>query len=131
MVTRVIRAAAPTPLPQAPDVVLGVLNLHGEVIPVINLRKRFRLRERAVGCDDQFIIARTGTLTLGLAVDATEGVVEPSTGILDPAWIVSKTEQLAGVLRTAEGVVLIHDLEALLFPAEEAQIARALEQVQA
>ncbi|WP_328760422.1 chemotaxis protein CheW [Geomonas azotofigens] len=126
--TRVVRAAALTPLPHAPDIVLGILDLQGEVIPVINLRKRFRLPERGIGCDDQFVIARTGRLTLALHVDATEGVCEQAAGALLPAEeIVSGTEFLAGVTRTAEGLVLIHDLDTLLFPDEETQIRAALE----
>ncbi|WP_275423375.1 chemotaxis protein CheW [Geomonas subterranea] len=127
-VTRVIRAAALTPVPHAPDIVLGVLDLQGEVIPVINLRRRFRLPERNIGCEDQFVVARTGRLALALHVDATEGVCELAAGALLPADdIVPGTGYLAGVTRTADGLVLIHDLDTLLFPDEEAQIRAVLE----
>lgn len=129
-VTRVIRAAALTPLPQAPEIVLGILDLQGDVIPVINLRKRFRLPERAVCSEDQFVVARAGKLTLALAVDGTEGVVEQSDQeVIQPEAIIAGTEYLSGVTRTADGLVLIHDLENLLFPSEEELIAQALEQV--
>ncbi|WP_239027007.1 chemotaxis protein CheW [Geomonas oryzisoli] len=127
-ITRVIRAAALTPIPNAPDIVLGILDLQGDVIPVINLRKRFRLPERDIGCDDHFVVARTGRLALALHVDSTEGVCEQPAGGLVPADdIVMGTEFLAGVTRTAEGLVLIHDLDTLLFAEEEKQIRAALE----
>ncbi|QWV99717.1 chemotaxis protein CheW [Geomonas nitrogeniifigens] len=129
-VTRVIRAAALTPIPHAPDVVLGILDLQGEVIPVINLRKRFRLPERGIGCEDQFVVAHTGRLQLALHVDGTEGVLQQAAGSpVSADEIVAGTEFLAGVTRTAEGLVLIHDLDTLLFPDEEAQIRAALEKV--
>ncbi len=77
---------------------------------------------------DQFVIARTGRLTLALVVDGSEGVIEPpAAGILAADEIVAGAGFVAGVARTADGLVLIHDLDALLFPDEEAQIAAALE----
>ena len=125
-----IRAAALTRIPQAPDIVLGILDLHGDVIPVINLRKRFCLPVQAIGCDDQYVIARTGRLTMALPVDGTEGVIEQAAEALLPAEaIVAGSRYLAGVTRTADGLVLIHDLDTLLFPSEEQQICAALEKV--
>src|SRR5262245_7366526 len=55
-VDRVVSAVYVTPLPKASEVVLGIINIQGQVIPVINLRKRFRLSEREVEPSDQFII---------------------------------------------------------------------------
>lgn len=124
-----VRAAALTPLPKAPDVVLGILDLHGRVIPVINLRKRFQHPEKEISCEDQFVISRTGSLTVALAVDGTEGVMEQPLDVIEPDRIVAGTGYLSGVTRTAQGLVLIHDIEKLLFPSEETEIARALEQV--
>ncbi|WP_328746514.1 chemotaxis protein CheW [Geomonas anaerohicana] len=130
-VTRVIRAAALTTIPHAPDVVLGILDLQGEVIPVINLRRRFGLPERGIGCEDQFVVARTQKLALALHVDTTEVVCEQADGGVVPAdEIVAGTRFLAGVTRTADGLVLIHDLDTLLFPEEQAQITATLEQVE-
>lgn len=126
-VDRVVRAAALTPLPKAPDIVLGVLDLQGEIIPVINLRKRFRLPERPVGCDDHFLVARTRKFPVALAVDSTHEVVQlhPET-VVNPEAIVPGTGHISGVTRDADGLVLIHDLDTLLFPDEERQIEKAL-----
>lgn len=129
-VERVIRAAAITPLPQAPEIVLGILDLQGRIIPVINLRKRFRLPERPTQSDDQFVIARTGTLTLALVVDGTESVIEQADlAVIAPDEIVTGVGFLEGVTTTEQGLVLIHDLESLLFAAEEELLAQALVQV--
>lgn len=126
-VDRVVRAAALTPLPKAPDIVLGVLDLQGEIIPVINLRKRFRLPERPIGCDDHFLVARTRKFPVALAVDSTHEVVQlhPET-VVTPEAIVPGTGHICGVTRDADGLVLIHDLDTLLFPDEERQIEKAL-----
>jgi purine-binding chemotaxis protein CheW len=127
-VDSVVRAAAITPLPRAPEIVLGVLDLHGQVIPVINLRRRFRVPERELRTSDQFVIARAGLLTVALAVDGTEGVLEENAGsLIAPDDILTGTRYLEGVTRTGDGLVLIHDLSSLLFPDEELLLAQALE----
>ena len=125
-VERVIRAAATTPLPGAPEIVLGILDLQGRVIPVINLRKRFRVQERGVRSSDQFVVAVSGALTVALAVDGTDGVLEPGREMIDTEKIVAGMGFLEGVTRTEDGLVLIHDLERLLFAEEEELLARAL-----
>lgn len=126
-VIRVVRAAALTPLPKAPEIVLGILDLQGEIIPVINLRKRFRLPERPIGCDDQFLVVRTSNFPVALAVDNTQEVVQlDPDAVVEPEDIVRGTDYLSGVTRSEGGLVLIHDLDTLLFPDEEQQIAKAL-----
>jgi purine-binding chemotaxis protein CheW len=40
-VERIVRVVEVTPLPKAPEIVLGVVNVQGQIIPVINIRKRF------------------------------------------------------------------------------------------
>ncbi|HJV33944.1 chemotaxis protein CheW [Geomonas sp.] len=128
-VQRVVRAAAVTPLPKAPEIVLGVLDLQGQVVPVINLRRRFSLPEREIRSDDQLVVARAGALTVALAVDGTESVLEEGElELTSPEEIVAGTSFLEGVAATRQGLLLIHDLEALLFPAEESQLSKALEE---
>ena len=127
---RVVRAAAITALPEAPEIVLGILDLQGRIIPVINLRKRFRLTERETRSEDQFVIARTGTLTLALVVDSAQSVIDGAElTVTAPDEILTGMGYLEGVTRTEEGLVLIHDLETLLFASEEELLAQALDQV--
>ena len=127
-VERVVRAAAVSALPKAPAVVLGVLDLQGRVLPVINLRQRFRLPERGLRTSDQFVIARTRLVTVALAVDGVEAVVEASAeATIPPDDILAGTDYLEGVTRDADGLVLIHDLADLLFPEEELLLAHALQ----
>ena len=124
---RVVRAAAITPLPHAPEIVLGVLDLQGQVIPVIDLRRRFRLPLRPISTSDQYLVARANARTVALVVDGAESVLEcGDDAIIAPDDITAGTGFLEGVTRTADGLVLIHDLASLLFPEEEALLARAL-----
>jgi len=126
-VARVVRAAAITALPKAPEIALGVLDLQGEIIPVIDLRRRFRLPARELRCSDQFVIARANALTVALPVDGVESVLAGSDEpVIAPDAILGGTGLLEGVTRTEQGLVLIHDLAQLLFPEEETLLERAL-----
>src|SRR5688572_5800757 len=76
IVSRIVRAVEITPLPDAPAIVLGVINVEGEILPVFNLRGRFLLQEREVGPNDQFLIARAGRRKVALVMDEAQGVIE-------------------------------------------------------
>jgi len=122
VVERVIRAVEVTPLPSAPAIVLGVIDLEGLVLPVLNLRRRFNLPEREIHPDDQFLVARTSRRPVALFVDAVEAVIEhPEFGTIGAAEIVPGVEQIRGVIQLEEGLVLIHDLEKFL-SLEEARL---------
>ena len=77
-VEKIVLMVETTPLPKAPEIVLGVVNIQGRVIPVVNVRKRFRLPERELNLRDQLIIAHTSRRTVALIVDSVSSVVECS-----------------------------------------------------
>jgi purine-binding chemotaxis protein CheW len=65
-VQRIIRVVEVTALPKAPEIVVGIINMQGRVIPVFDIRMRFRLPLREVRLDDQMIIATTAKRTVAL-----------------------------------------------------------------
>ncbi len=126
-VKRSIRVVAITPLPQAPDIVLGVIDLGGTVVPVIDIRQRFNHRARDVRLSDHLVIATTGRRTVALLVDETKGVIETSPDSYAPAeTILPRLKLVAGAIKLADGLILIHDLDRLLSIEEEAAIDGAL-----
>lgn len=115
VVERVVRVVEITPLPKAPEIVLGVINVHGQIVPVMNLRKRFRLPERTLRLSDQIVIARTSRQAVGLVVDAVTGVIEIlAKDFVSPEKIVPRTQYVEGIIRLNDGLVLIHDLDKFL-----------------
>ena len=127
-VERVIRAVAITPLPKAPDVVMGVVNVHGRVVPAVNLRKRFRLPERPLALSDHMVIARTSKRSLVLTADAVDGVVEcAAQARIEAGAVVPGLEYVDGIVRTDDGLILIHDLERFLALDEAALLDEAMD----
>lgn len=127
-VERAVRIVEVTPLPKAPGIVSGVVNVQGRIIPVINIRKRFRLPEREVALSDQLIVAHTSARAVALVVDAVDGVVEyPEEEIIACDAIVPGMEYVAGVVKLKDGVTLIHDLDTFLSLEEARSLDEAME----
>jgi purine-binding chemotaxis protein CheW len=119
-VERIVRAVQVTPLPQAPDMVVGVINVAGAVLPVMNVRRRFHLPEREISPADQFLIARATRGLVVLVIDATYGVVE------HPATSTGGSGHICGALALHDGLVLIHDLDRFLSQDESHELDEAL-----
>jgi purine-binding chemotaxis protein CheW len=128
-VERIVRAAHVTPLPLAPPVVLGAINVEGRVFLVFNIRHRFRLPERPIDPADQFLIARTGQRIVVLAIDSAHGVIEcDAGGWVEAASIAPDLAHLRGVITLEGGLVLIQDLESFLSPNEADALDEAMSQ---
>jgi purine-binding chemotaxis protein CheW len=126
-VQRSIRVVAITPLPAAPEIVMGIIDLGGVVIPVINLRKRFHHAVRDVRLSDHLVVATTGKRTVALHVDETKGVIAASEESYEPAGsILPRLDLVEGAIKMQDGLILIHDLDRLLSLDEETAIDRAL-----
>jgi purine-binding chemotaxis protein CheW len=129
VVERIVRAAEMTPLPRAPAIVLGAIDVGGLVLPVLNAWRRFRLPEHEVSPADQFLIARTGGRTVVFVIDEAQGVIEvPAVEIVDVDEIVPGLDQIRGVVKLDDGLVLIHDLDKFLSLDEELALDQAMKQ---
>lgn len=126
-VNRIVRAVYVTPLPLAPDVVLGAIDVEGQVLPVFNMRRRFRLPERAIDPADHFLIARTIRGAVVLAIDSSQGIIDgPATPMTDAQRGGSNLGHIRGVIQLEDGLVLIQDLEQFLSPDEACTLDEAM-----
>ena len=126
-VERAWRAVAVTALPQAPDIVLGVVNIGGRIVPVINLRRRFGLPEKDIGLADQLLLVHSRQRPLAMVVDSVLDVVTCDERDFVPVdSIVSGTRYLRGIVKSPSGMILIHDLDSFLSLPEEQALDAAL-----
>jgi purine-binding chemotaxis protein CheW len=124
-VERVVPVAEITPLPGAPEIVPGVINIRGQVLPVFDIRRRFGLPARKPILSDQLIIAKTSRRPVALWVDLVGGVLE-RTGECAGEDILEGLDYVEGVVKLEEGLILIHNLERFLSLEEEAALDGAL-----
>lgn len=127
-VERVLRMAEVTPLPGAPDTVEGVINVQGEVVPVVSIRRRLGLAERVIGTADSLVVARARKRRLAIIAESVLGVVErPADAVVSVGDLAQGIRHIEGVLKTSDGLVLIHDLDRFFSPEEEQSLDLALE----
>jgi len=126
-VERVVRIVEVTPLPDASGIVAGVVNVRGQVIPVIDVRKRFLLPARKLHLSDQLIVARTSRRTVALIADTVTGVVEcDEADVIAAEAILPGMEYVKGVAKLGNGMLLIQDLESFLSLEEDRLLRDAL-----
>jgi purine-binding chemotaxis protein CheW len=126
-VERVVRAVEVTPLPAAPDIVCGVVNVHGQIVPVVDVRRRFHLPARETTLADQIVIAQSARRKVAFFIDAIGGVAECEERDVVPGnRIVPGLERVAGVAKLEDGLILIHDLDSFLSLDEEEVLDKAM-----
>jgi purine-binding chemotaxis protein CheW len=115
-----------TPLPRAPAFLEGVARLRGEVLPVIDSRKRLQVAPATVGAltpsgkpkrTERLVVCRVGTRRIGVLVDAVKQVLRVPRTALRPAPLANRPGSQPHVLGvTGEGaqLTLLLDVKALL-----------------
>ncbi|MFO7874100.1 MAG: chemotaxis protein CheW [Bacteroidales bacterium] len=133
-VHKVIRAVAVTDVPDSGDMLHGVFDFHGEIIPVVSLRKRFCLDPKSITPDDRFLIVNTPKRKLALVVDDVFDMKEVSENDLRETDVTAADSHqtkpaMAYFLRDDEQFFLICDMEALMNHEMELQLNH-LERIQ-
>jgi purine-binding chemotaxis protein CheW len=126
-IDRVVPAVEISPVPQAPAIVLGLVNVQGRILPVLNIRRLFRLPAIATAPEHRMIIARTATRPVVMVVDDVLGVQEFSAeDIVAPEQVYPGIEYLHGVTGIGAGIIYIYDLDCFLSSAEDDEIEQLL-----
>jgi purine-binding chemotaxis protein CheW len=106
---------------------MGVINIAGETIPVINLRKRLSLRDRDIGLSDQLILVRLRKRRLAILVDAVDGLTDcATTGVTIRSNVFPGIDVIEGFVAADERLLLIYDIATLLSWDEEKAVDKAI-----
>jgi len=113
-VQEVLRYQPMTPVPLASPVVQGLINLRGQIVTALDLRRRLELPERAAGVLPMNVIVRTGDCAVSLLVDEIGDVVEIGDDIFEkpPETLAGVARELVlGVYKLKENLLLILDTD--------------------
>ena len=127
-VTEIIGIQRITELPDTPEFVKGVINLRGRVIPVIDVRQRFGFEKREYDERTCIIVVNINNVAVGLIVDSVREVIDIPSQQIDSPPAISRGSQsrfIQGLGKTDEKVIIILDMNELLFENELNQIAVA------
>jgi purine-binding chemotaxis protein CheW len=130
-VKEIVRTEAVRAIPNAPAYVEGIFNLRGEIIPVINLHKRFHLKKLALSEEDEllsgFVIIEIDGTKLGVIIDKVSRVVTiNSDDIQPPPQMLSGigAEYINGVVRQEKGYLILLDIRNIFNPKELQKIVQ-------
>lgn len=108
--------ASITPLPNGPAYIDGLLNLRGDIIPVVNLKKRFKMVEQQMN-QKRILIARKNDLQIGFLVDdASQSMSVEASKILPPPVIAIKKDNayISEVCVHKDELIIVIDLDKVL-----------------
>jgi purine-binding chemotaxis protein CheW len=115
----------PTKIPNSPAFVEGIINLRGSVIPVIDLRKRFGIKDAQITNKTKIIIVGVDNRRFGFIVDSVSEVVTLKPEEIEPTLpTVSglKSEFIYGIGKIKEKLVIILNVEKILFADKNEEI---------
>jgi purine-binding chemotaxis protein CheW len=104
---------AMTRVPKAAPYVTGVVNLRGDVIPVISLRKKFNLPQTDEDTENRIIIVSVDDITVGLIVDTSSEVIEISSSDIEDAPAIAGSidpGSINGVGKVGERIIILLDI---------------------
>jgi purine-binding chemotaxis protein CheW len=123
MVQEIIRETPITPIPNSPDFIEGVINLRGNIIPVIDLRRRLNLRDTAVPDGQTWImILNVSGRVTGFIVDSVTQVLKVASNSIKPPpdIVVSglQSQYITGVCRIDQRLLILLDFNRILLVEE-------------
>lgn len=105
----VLRYQAPRPIPHSPAHVLGVINLRGQIIPIVGLREKFSIESVAPGIETRIIVTRHNQRLVGVVCDSVEFVaIIPTSNIEENPEFVGKQNEssIRGVAHLGDDSVI-------------------------
>ncbi len=130
-VVQVVQMVEISPLPGAPAVIEGIVNVRGTIVPVFDLRARLGLPAREIDPGQHLVILAAGARPSAVRVDAADDFVSISdadiaVSLEDMGVGGARPRHVAGVAATPDGTTIIYDLAAFLSPSETEKLDDAL-----
>lgn len=127
VVGNVFRIVEITDVPGMPDCIRGVINVHGAVMAVINMRCRMGIKDKPETLSDQLIIVKCSDRSYALIVDSVRGVEEiEGSAVTRAEEILPEDGLLSGIVKTPAGMVVLNDPEMLIHYKDDAQVDSVL-----
>ncbi|GAB3474240.1 hypothetical protein GCM10027321_47710 [Massilia terrae] len=128
-VRRAVLSAQPDPLPGASDIALGVLDIGGETVTVLDFSRRAGCGPTVIHPGQQFLIVELGGFLCAFVVDAITGPGVAMRGADGWPGEVGAAGFVDCAVHLPDGLCLVVDPARFLFDEEQAQLALALEEL--
>ena len=129
-VTEIIGIQNITDLPDMPNYIKGIINLRGKVIPVMDVRLRFGMEERAYDERTCIVVVNIRNSSVGLIVDSVSEVVDIAAENIEPPPLVrpgQSSRYVEGLGHVENAVKILLDIRNLLYEGELDSITDTIE----
>lgn len=125
IVQEIILLGVVTQVPEVPDYVLGVINLRGNVIPILNLRRRFCMPDEAATDATRIMVINLAGRTVGVVVDGVSEVLRLQRDDIAPtpaSLHAAGKDYVQGLARRGERLLILLDMQRLLGSTQGAML---------
>ena len=119
------------PVPNVSQLVEGIANLRGLVVPVISLRKKFNVTEKPVTDEKNYIITKLEGMLVGFRVDTVAEIVEVGKKDIYEAPVIvmnENTSYVDSIIRVNQKLVLVLNMEGILDEVEQKKIKQLVDE---
>lgn len=114
-IQEITRYETPTKIPNMPSYMQGVINLRGNIIPIIDLRKKFNLVNSEVTGESRIIVLNLSDKKAGLLVDAVSQVTKIGDDQIEPPQMTTvERKYIAGLAKKGEEIIILLEPAAIL-----------------
>ncbi|MCK5236646.1 MAG: purine-binding chemotaxis protein CheW [Deltaproteobacteria bacterium] len=115
------------PVPRAPEFMEGIINLRGQVVPIVDMRKRLGvpLPSEENSRKERIIIMKLNNREIGIIVDGVDRVISISDDNIDPSPDMSAEvgpEYLKGVAKDGKDMIMILDMNKVLTTTDQVRL---------
>ncbi|MCG8540883.1 MAG: chemotaxis protein CheW [Clostridia bacterium] len=105
-----------TNVPQTPSYIEGIINLRGDVVPILNLRRRFAIQHKELDKQTRIVVVKIDSKNIGLLVDSVSHVVtfEEEEFSPPPEEMAIDSNYIMGVGKKGKRMVFLLDIDKLL-----------------
>ncbi|NTU94588.1 MAG: hypothetical protein HGA83_04010 [Bacteroidales bacterium] len=130
MVERVIQAQTITRIEKAPEFIEGVIDIKGEIIGVISLRKRFSLGDKPLSVSDLILIINSPSGKIGVIADETGDIIKISEESVNAMKPIFEGMSLIDFFSNENGIFYIFDTSTILSNIENSEIEQMIKSIQ-
>jgi len=119
-------------VPNSPDYIEGMINLRGEVLPIVSLRKKFNLPKREYDDDTRIIVAMTDEIKVGLLVDSVSEILNIDEELIEvvPKLVAGIDRRyIKSIAKVDKRMIVLVDVKLLIDDEEKISLGKAIETV--
>ena len=124
-VKEIVNYMVPVKVPNAPEFIEGIINLRSEIIPIINLKKRFNIEGQEIEENKRIIVMNINEKKVGFVVDEASEVISIENESIEPAPdIVTGVDRkyITGIGKSGERILIILELDKLFSEEEHEEL---------